>query len=30
MTGNWHMNGKNVVNLVDPSGATDPSNEKEC
>ena len=30
MTGTWHMNGRNVVNLGDPSGATDASNKKEC
>ena len=28
MTGNWHMNGNNVVNLGDPSRATDASNKK--
>ena len=28
MTGNWHMNSKNVVNLGDPSGATDASNKR--
>ena len=30
MTGNWHMNSRNVVNLGDPSGAADASNKKEC
>ena len=29
MTGNWHMNGKNVVYLGDPSGAADASNKKK-
>ena len=29
MTGNWHMNGKNVVYLRDPSGAADASNKKK-
>ena len=30
MMGNWHMNGKNVVNLGDPSDVTDASNKNEC